>query len=249
MGIRNFKRRVIGKLSRVSAEKFCKTPLVIPKGFKGVSFCFDDFPQSSMVGAKALEVVDARGTFYVCFDLLGKDSPSGKIANLKDVKELAERGHEIGCHTYDHLNCSYNSAKVIDASCDKNIKIAKGNGLHLDNFAYPQGGMSLSTKKIMQRNYKSARSVMAGVNRGICDAHCLNATALYDTTDMQSVLDMISDVADNGGWLIIYTHDVSKEPSKYGVSEVALTNIISNCVERSIPIKTVDEVMTILGDK
>jgi peptidoglycan/xylan/chitin deacetylase (PgdA/CDA1 family) len=141
--------RVLRKIRRVAAQLFYKTPLVIPPSFRGVSFCFDDFPQTALRGAEILESCGARGIFYTCFSLLGKESVSGKIAELPDVLALAQRGHEIGCHTYDHIDCSMTPALAVRDSCQTNRKMAAHNGLALKHFAYPQGEMAPAVKRVL----------------------------------------------------------------------------------------------------
>jgi peptidoglycan/xylan/chitin deacetylase (PgdA/CDA1 family) len=232
--------RVLRKIRRVAAQLFYKTPLVIPPDFRGVSFCFDDFPQTALRGAEILESCGARGIFYTCFSLLGKESVSGKIAELPDVLALAQRGHEIGCHTYDHIDCSMTPALAVRDSCQTNRKMAAHNGLALKHFSYPEGEMSLGAKRVLRKNYQTARSVLKGINQGGSDAHCLKAVPLYGLS-LGSVQDIIHDVDQTGGWLILYTHDVSDTPSAYGTTPETLHLAVKLCSDLNIPVLTIGE--------
>ena len=233
--------RVIRKVERVAAQKFGRTPLVIPPGFRGVTFCFDDFPLSAaQVAAPLLEEVGARGTFYTCFGTLNEESVGGKLADIETVKDLAARGHEIGCHTFDHVLCTGRNARHVALSCQKNRDFAARHGLVLKNFAYPQGEMSPQTKKIMKAHYQSARSIDRAINQGTCDAHALKAVPLYDTPEHE-LLRFVDDVAAQGGWLIFYTHDVSDFPKTYGTQTNLFKKIIRHTIIRNIPISPIGE--------
>jgi peptidoglycan/xylan/chitin deacetylase (PgdA/CDA1 family) len=236
----SFAVRVLRKIRRIAAQSFCKTPLNIPPSFRAVSFCFDDFPLSALRGAEILESGGARGNFYTCFSLLGQDSISGKIAELSDVQDLGRRGHEIGCHTYDHIDCAMTPVAAVRESCQINRKMAAQNGLALKHFAYPQGEMSLGAKRVLQKNYQTARSVLKGINQGGSDAHCLKAVPLYGATP-EPVQDIIRDVAQKGGWLILYTHDVSDTPSAYGTTPEMLHSAVKLCNDLNIPVLTIGE--------
>lgn len=238
----NVFRRGAAKIWRELAARIATDPLKIPANFHGVSFCFDDFPESAATtGAKILEAHGAKGTYYTCFDLLGKPSPSGKIATMGDIKILQSRGHEIGCHTFNHVNCSYVSARTVKESCTKNGSFAARNDIHLVNFAYPQGGMTLSSKKIIQKKYGTARTVIPGINRNVCDAQALKAVSIYRHKTPEEIFTLIQDVATNGGWLIFYTHDVAKTPSIYGISEEFFARIINECKSAGLDILTVND--------
>jgi len=244
----NIARRAIGKTQRMAAERFNKTSLYVPDSFRRISFCFDDFPASAAdYGAGMLEDYGVRGTFYTCFGLLGEPSPSGNLASMDNIISLAGNRHEIGCHTYDHINCSFTDAQTVAQSCDKNIKTAVAHGINLKHFAYPQGGMSMSTKKIMQRFYGTARSIIHGINKGQCDAHCIKSVPIYETAPHQRIYNLIDQVESDGGWLILYTHDISDMPSPYGVSKTFFRDIVAYCAAKQLPISTIEEAMRSIG--
>ncbi|MGB4058178.1 MAG: polysaccharide deacetylase family protein, partial [Alphaproteobacteria bacterium] len=191
--------------------------------------------------AKILEDHGARGTFYTCFDLLGTDSPSGVIASIDMVRALSEKGHEIGCHTYDHINCSFVGGKRAAESCATNKKAAAALGIRMDHFAYPQGGMSPATKKVMKENFISARSILPGINQGTLDRHCLKSVPFYERYSHEDIFNRIDQVDREDGWLILYTHDVSANPSRYGASEQLFQKAVSYCTNKNLPIKTIRE--------
>jgi peptidoglycan/xylan/chitin deacetylase (PgdA/CDA1 family) len=237
-------KRAIGKVQRAAAQRCNKTPLTLKEGYRCITFCFDDFPRTAGdIGARILEEHGARGTFYTCFGLLGTESPSGRLASKDQVASLVENGHEIGCHTYDHINCGYVSASSAAAACDENLKTAAANNMRLEHFAYPQGGMSLRVKAVIQSRFVTARSIIPGINMGTVDAHCLRSVPLYEHVPHEETFNQIKRVETNGGWLILYTHDIAKRPSQYGVTEKVFREIVAYSASKNLPIKTVGQAL------
>ena len=82
-----------------------------------VSFTFDDFPRSSLEqGGAILERFGARGTFYTALGLEGGDGELGPLFRREDLERAAAAGHEIGCHTFSHIDCAKATAPEV-ASC------------------------------------------------------------------------------------------------------------------------------------
>jgi peptidoglycan/xylan/chitin deacetylase (PgdA/CDA1 family) len=237
----SFCRKVFCKIQRELCRRYFRTVYAMPKGFKGVSFSFDDFPGTAVSsGARILEEYNARGTFYLCQGLMEQDSPSGRIASLSEIQDLLARGHEIGCHTHDHLDCDITPAKRVKQDCINSIHRGHERGLSLNNFAYPKGGMSFATKAVIKKLYASARSNRPEVNRHKIDMHSLNAFPIYDKKNKSAIFESIDSVNKDGGWVIFYTHDVSTPPSRYGTSESLFREIIERCVHYGLPILTID---------
>ena len=69
----------------------------------------------------------------------------------------------------------------------------------------------------MAPRFSSVRGVHPGVNVGAVDLAQLNAvsleTRLWDKGVIQAAIDR---VLHDKGWLVLYTHDVSDDPSPYG---------------------------------
>ncbi|WP_170937345.1 MULTISPECIES: polysaccharide deacetylase family protein [Rhodomicrobium] len=240
--------RALGKARRAYAERCTFAHISIPADFRAVSFCFDDFPLSAAEdGARTLESFGLRGTFYTCFGTLSHDSPSGRLAGMQDVAALHRNGHEIGCHTYDHMNCSFVEADDAAQSCDLNRRVAAERGITMENLAYPQGGIRASTKQLLSTRYATARGTLQGVNRGLTDAHGLRAVRIYEHHAASAMRQRIDDVALEGGWLILYTHDVATSPSRYGLSKSRFRDLILYTIGRNLPVLTIAEVVRLIG--
>jgi peptidoglycan-N-acetylglucosamine deacetylase len=67
-----------------------------PRGAKGVALTFDDGPdpETTKRALDALDAAGAKATFFV----IGKKAE----AHPETVREILERGHEVGLHSYAH---------------------------------------------------------------------------------------------------------------------------------------------------
>src|SRR5438477_12607694 len=76
-----------------------------------VTITFDDFPASARkAGGKVLEAHGARGTYYASFGVMSGAAVRGGAvddAAAKDqIEEVLALGHEVGCHTFSHIDCA-----------------------------------------------------------------------------------------------------------------------------------------------
>ena len=105
-----------------------------------VSFTFDDVPDSALrAGATILEARDVRGTFYIAGGLEGRVEPGRTLIDAAGCRELAARGHEIGCHTYEHVSTLTLSPAELDASLARNAAwvAERLDGYEMRTFASP----------------------------------------------------------------------------------------------------------------
>lgn len=214
---------------------------VFPGGI--ASFTFDDFPKSATNGARVLENYKARGTFYVAFGLADTENHLGRMYNLDDVRALHEAGHEIGCHTYSHVDCRQAGVEVVLAEVSKNDMAHRAviGDAKMTNFAFPFGASSFASRRALRDRFVCCRGVQAGINSGPGDLTYLRSVHLYHHLfDEQQVRRFIDRSKSLGAWIIFYTHDVSTNPSAFGCTPQELEAIVAyaSC---SMPVVTVRE--------
>jgi peptidoglycan/xylan/chitin deacetylase (PgdA/CDA1 family) len=207
------------------------------------SFTFDDFPKSATKGAKILENYESRGTFYVAFGLAGSENHLGRMCNFDDVRTLHKTGHEIGCHTYSHLDCSQAGVEAILAEVSKNDMAHRSviDDAKMINFAFPFGASSFASRRALRDRFVCCRGVRAGVNSGPGDLTYLRSVHLYhhlfDDLRVRRLIDRSKSL---GAWIIFYTHDVSTNPSAFGCTPQELEAIVAYA-SASMPVVTVRE--------
>ncbi|MGH6955353.1 MAG: polysaccharide deacetylase family protein, partial [Caulobacteraceae bacterium] len=113
---RSLKAKLRRRLVRLVARK----PAAAPAG-PMVTFAFDDVPASAAeTGARVLERLGVRGTFFVAGALAGKHDAAGLMADAEALRRLSQAGHEIGCHTHGHLDLGQSSAAEALADIEAN---------------------------------------------------------------------------------------------------------------------------------
>ena len=221
------------KISRRSARWIARRVVTFRLACPIVSFTFDDFPHSALdTGGRILENEGISATFYTAFGLASTNAEVGPVGSLRDLAACVNRGHEVACHTYDHLDCMRASAHEVNKSIVRNQAVARDLGLPpLRHFAYPFGCFGLTGKKIAMRHYASARTTMLGVNRDNIDLGLLKSAPIYSHSEAPGLADYFDALQSQGGWLILYTHDVSERPSRYGCTPEKLRRVLCRARE------------------
>lgn len=202
-----------------------------------VSFTFDDFPKSALsAGGAILEKYQLRGTYYAALALAGSDGDMGRLFDADDIREADARGHELGCHTHSHLDCSQAASRAIlgDIADNAAAFAALIDGFAPENFAYPFGALSLGAKHALASRFASCRGIHGGgINSGTVDLANLSSARIYhrefDEAALRGLIDRNNAI---GGWLIFYTHDVAASPSRYGCTPEQLETIVAYAAQR-----------------
>lgn len=212
--------QALDRLRHKAARFFTADPLTIaPEG--GVfSLSFDDFPASAWTEAgPILAAYGVHATYYVAGGLCGRtnlDLPQFEVEHLQAV---VEAGHEVGCHTFEHVSVLGLSTNDLNATLDRNAAwvAERLDGLEMTTFAYPFGDWALGAKKVIGRRFACGRGVRDGVNAARCDRAGLSAIGLESRRlpayDLEA---LVAETARRKGWLIAYGHDVSARPTPYG---------------------------------
>lgn len=240
-------------LHRRAAQAFARRPVSLPPGFPPtVSFTFDDFPESAV--ANGLPILGAAGmaaTWYAATGLLGGPSPSGIVASADRLGDLQAAGHEIGDHTFGHLDArTVSSADYArDVAANRAALARAVPGLRLRSFAYPYGRVTLGAKRAASAGALTCRGTRAGIARGTIDLAMLPANALYTRANPRIALEpLIGAAARAGGWLILYTHDVTENPSPWGCTPADLAAIVAQVRRAGLRVATMGDVGAELGE-
>lgn len=216
-----------------------------------VSFTFDDVPATAWTnGARILESEGVCGTFYIAGVFIDKYDGKQQMITGKGCAALAAAGHELGCHTFSHRKLSGFSRQSLEVDLDRNDSVLgsfdeHGNGR---NFSVPFGMASPLMQPVLRRRFRTTRGIMPGINRGRVDPHNLSAVELRADQNYLDAADRwLDDVLQKGGWLIIFTHDVSQTPSFYGCPEDRFQSLVRRAASGGAKIMTVDAAARTLG--
>ena len=196
-----------------------------------VSFTFDDAPRTAFTtAAEILMTRGARATFFMSLGLLSSETEVGPIATEGDLASALKQGHELGCHTFDHLDAWYTATREFVRSVEKNKRALDGilPGAKFRTFAYPKSGPNISTKLNLEKYFVCCRGGGQAPNIGTADLNLLKGFFLNNREqDPDRVRRVIDENASARGWLIFATHDVSDDPSPHGCA----TSFFSKTVE------------------
>jgi peptidoglycan/xylan/chitin deacetylase (PgdA/CDA1 family) len=243
--------KACGKLSRFLARNVVTKKLTMRNAKPLVTFTFDDAPVSACeAGALLLERYQARGTYYISGGGCGRASPGGWLAAAEQIKALAAKGHEIGCHTYSHTAVSDVGREALAAELERNRSFLQAlNGdMTVGNFAYPYGDLSFRVKRLLEAHFDSCRSLLPGVNTGSVDLGALKACELQNASiGHRRILEIIAETVRNNGWLIFVSHDVDDKPSRFGVSPALLEFALTEAGAAGCQLITVQDALRISG--
>ena len=224
-------RRISNHLRRRAIDTFARRDFRLASDVPYVSFTFDDFPSTALTaGGRILIEHGARGTYFVSFRLLASESVSGRIASVSEVAAALRDGHDLGCHTFDHLDGSEVTADEFERSiCANRFALAKAAlGVRFQVFAYPLNGPAVGTKRVAGKYFAASRGGGQTFNRDIVDLNLLKSYFIDERSrhNLREAAQLIESNAAAKGWLIFATHDVADTPSAYGCSPAYLNEVV-----------------------
>lgn len=242
---------VKGQYQRRAAGLLFRRPFLIQTERPLVSFTFDDFPRSALlVGGAVLSRFGLAGTYYASFGLAGKETASGQMFVVDDLETLLEQGHELGCHTYSHLDSWETETDDFEESIIKNSMSLKEvfPGAEFQTFAYPISLPRPLLKARITPHFRACRGGGQRFNVGRTDLNQLSAYFLEKSRDnFQAIKHIVDRNARAGGWLIFATHDVTDSPTPFGCTPEFFENVVQYVISSGAQVVPVIEAMRILA--
>jgi peptidoglycan/xylan/chitin deacetylase (PgdA/CDA1 family) len=208
-----------------------------------LSFAFDDVPASAAeAGAEILERRGLRATYYVAAALAGTEAATGRMACAQTVQRLAAAGHEIGCHTYTHLDCGQATAQDAVEDVALNAETLARWGLpRPTTFAYPFGDVAPATKRALAGRFDLMRAMHHGLVAAGSDLNQAPSIGVEGPDGEALALRWLGQLARRPAWLILTTHDVADQPSAWGCTPATLARLADAALAAGIYVVTVAE--------
>ena len=234
-------RRRLARLQGRRAAPPCPCPMV--------SISFDDAPASAAIrGAEVLEARGARGTWFISMGLAGQDGPMGPNADAGQVRALLDAGHEIGCHTFSHLDCGQAPPGVASGDVEQNRQALRALGAPEPvSFAYPYGDVSAPAKAALGQRFALLRALHHGLVAEGSDLNQAPAVGIEGPGGEDAARRWLSHALSRRAWLILYTHDVREDPSPFGCTPRALERLLGEAISGGAEVVTVAEGCRRLG--
>jgi peptidoglycan/xylan/chitin deacetylase (PgdA/CDA1 family) len=197
-----------------------------------ISFTFDDVPRSSCTrGRQILEGFGLRASYYLSMSLMDSVYSIGAAFSRTDLEQLIAGGHEIGSHTFGHLDAWNTKAAVFEASIHENQRKLDEihPGLGFKTFSYPIRTPHPRIKKKAGKLHLCCRGGGQTYNTRTVDLNLLKSYFVdaRNRDDPDVIKKIIQESCERGGWLIFSTHDIDEHPSPYGCTPRALEDLVS----------------------
>jgi peptidoglycan/xylan/chitin deacetylase (PgdA/CDA1 family) len=242
-------RSIAGKLRRRAVRLMARRAAAAAPARPMVSFTFDDAPATAAeTGAQILESRGLRGCYFVAGGLAGQDSPSGPVLGPQAMGRLAQAGHEIGCHTFSHLDCGRASAAQALADVERNQAAFAAWGLPPPStFAFPYGDLTAAAKRALGPRFCVLRALHHGLIGKGSDLNQAPAVGIEGADGERLARTWLARAAARGAWLILYSHDVQEDPSNWGCSPGTLGRLADAALAAGFDVVTVAEGARRLG--
>ena len=225
----------------------------VPVGIEGgvFSISFDDFPKSAWeVAGPILKDHGVLATYFVAGGLCDAENIGKRQFSVEDLLALHAAGHEVGCHTFDHVSALRITPQALGAQISRNAQwvAERLDGHRMTQFAWPFGDVALSAKAVVARHFERSRGVRDGVNLGKADRNNLQAIGLESRRLPHYDLEgLMARTAQNNGWLIAYGHDVERDPTPYGCTPQDLLRVITLARQAGLAIATVSSACSMMA--
>lgn len=227
-------RRFQGRYQRLVAGNLHNRAFTIRSSTPIISFTFDDFPRSALLtGGAILRSRGVSGTYYASLGLAGKQSDTGMMFEIEDLRRALEQGHELGCHTFNHSHSWKTDPHVFEEQILENRRVLQQviPGASFRTLSFPIGHPRADTKRRASKYFSCCRGGGQTSNIGKSDLNCLSAFFLEQSRDNpEAIKHMIDRNATAGGWLIFATHDVCENPTPWGCTPELFENVVQYAV-------------------
>jgi peptidoglycan/xylan/chitin deacetylase (PgdA/CDA1 family) len=160
-----------------AVERLAKGPIDRPY----VCFSFDDGVGNCVRAAQILEAYAATACFFMNGINLGDDAvikpmlyttrTYGRLPvrymNWREVEQVQNAGHEIGGHTYSHINMGESSPDLIREELHRNRELLSAHGVVPQHFAWPFGRWRHFSRTAQDLVFAAGYTSCASAERGV----------------------------------------------------------------------------------
>lgn len=217
------------KLTKIAASATFDKPRV--------SITFDDGWLSSYTnGEHLLEEFGYKGTFYINPGAINTEG----FMTTPMLKNLIEKGHQLGSHTEDHIDLTSYSPESIIKQLDQANKALSDLGITEVDFASPYGKIDQRVLPYVMERSLTHRGTEVAVNtKQNYNPSELMGLFVRNTTTDDELKRMIQQAQDSNGWLILIYHQIEATPSPFIVDTPTLRRHLQILKDAGVEVQTV----------
>lgn len=211
-----------------------------------ISFTFDDCPKSAAInGLSKLDAIGWKSTVYIASKLLGTTNHLGLQMDEADVIATYNAGHEIGGHSFSHMDLSEMPLESVLKDVTKNRSVIGRLKLPpCRTFAYPYGQTTAALKRRLSKDYDGLRGITPGVMTGKVDLNQIRSTPLFSGKAFEELIRQIEGLKNKNSWLTLFTHDIENSPTEWGCTPAEMDSVIKAVQASGAEVLTVTDAIT-----
>jgi peptidoglycan/xylan/chitin deacetylase (PgdA/CDA1 family) len=216
-----------------------------PGGFSEgmVSLAFDDAWLSQYQNAlPILQAANLKGTFYLTTQPIREQWDGFMTPN--QVKDIAQKGHEIAGHTVSHADLTTLSQSRINTEI-KSSKTYLQNltGTTVTSLAYPYGAVNNTVKNLVRNaGYTNARGVQYDtLNTATSDKYDLKSMCIETSNPVSQVKAEIDKAKANKQWFILCFHEILNGGDQWSMTPAKFQEIIDYVKSSGVKVVTMKE--------
>lgn len=207
--------QILGKTGYIVSDDYylgVYTPVPLNRAM--VSVTFDDGWTNQYTNAlPMLQQLGIKSTFYI---ISGELNDTPNYMTSTQVKDLFNKGHEIGSHSVSHPDLTtVSQTKLVNEMANSKTTLQNLIGVPVTNFAYPFGAYNSNTLSVGSQYYQSQRTVNGGLNTK--DTFNITQLKIYEVDSNISqaqVQGWINAAIAQKAWLILVYHEVATTPAE-----------------------------------
>lgn len=212
-----------------------------------VTIAFDDGWKNQYTNAvPKLDSAGLPAIFYITTQV-SYDTGFIGFMSRAEVKELFQKGYEIGSHTrtHAHLTTLSESQQISEISGSRDDLLAMGIQ-PVRSIAYPFGEYNQTSINVARNaGYTSGRSTLDGNVTAASDHYQLARESVEINTTVAQVEAWVENALANKQWLILTFHQVTNDnDQRYNTKPAVFNAIIDYLVNNDVPVVTIEEGMS-----
>jgi peptidoglycan/xylan/chitin deacetylase (PgdA/CDA1 family) len=208
-----------------------------------VTLSFDDSWISQYTSAlPILQTAGLKGTFYITTEPITEGWDD--FMTPAQVKDIAQKGHEIGDHTVTHAHLTQLSqTNLTKELVDSKVYLEGLVGTPVTAFAYPYGEFNATVKNAVKAaGYATARGVEEeSLNASTTDKYNLFSSCILKSTPFTTIKKAIDDAKANKQWYILCIHEIKTGGDEYSITPTQFQQIVDYLKISGVKTVTVKE--------